>query len=109
MKGKSFDLIGFLIHLLPSVLLLLLLIFTWKKPKIASIIFFTCFIIATLFFHTYKNKNTFMLISFPILISSILLVWVGWFGKQESIILWIARVIIIAVVVFYGLFALDTV
>jgi|GEM_PF-6277388 len=79
----SDSIIGFFISLLPSVFLLLLLLFTWKKPKAACIVFFNGFIMTTLFFHTYRNAAVFMIISLPVLIPSVLFVWVAWFSKQD--------------------------
>jgi uncharacterized membrane protein YjdF len=55
--------IGWFMHLLPAIIPLGILIFTWKKPKLAGILF-TLFGVATiLFFNTYLNLTSFLTIS----------------------------------------------
>jgi uncharacterized membrane protein len=64
--------IGFFMHLIPSFILLAILIFTWKKPKIAGI-FFALFGIATImFYNTYREWMSFLIISLPPILAGIL-------------------------------------
>ncbi len=63
-------LMGFIIHLIPSFILLAGLIIAWKNEKIGSYIFLGLCIVMTLFFHTYKKLGTFLIMSLPILIIS---------------------------------------
>lgn len=63
---------GFFMHLIPSFILLAILIFTWKKPKIAGI-FFPLFGIATIFYYgTYSDWRIFSMISLPPILAGIL-------------------------------------
>lgn len=63
---------GFLIHLLPSLLLVLVLILTWKKPLPAGILFFIAGIGFTFLFRTYKEFLTFLIISLPLILIGVL-------------------------------------
>ncbi|MFA5071660.1 MAG: hypothetical protein WC511_04865 [Candidatus Pacearchaeota archaeon] len=64
--------LGFFMHLIPSFILLAILIFTWKKPKIAGI-FFGLFGIATIFYYgTYSDWRIFLMISLPPILAGIL-------------------------------------
>lgn len=57
--------LGFLMHLVPSFILLTILIFTWKKQKLAGI-FLVLFGIATIFYYgTYSDWRIFFMTSFP--------------------------------------------
>jgi hypothetical protein len=63
---------GFLIHNIPVFILVLLLIFSWKKEKTGGIIFIILGLVFTFFFRTYTRIETFLLISFPPILSGIL-------------------------------------
>ncbi len=55
--------IGFLIHLLPTIILLLTLILTWKIPKIAGTLFILEGIATVFVFNTYRDWFTLLIIS----------------------------------------------
>ena len=59
-------------HLIPSLILIAITFLAWKKEKIGGIIFILLSIIFTIFFKTYNDIITFLLISLPILITGIL-------------------------------------
>ncbi len=63
---------GFFMHILPSLLLLLILILTWKRPLPAGILFLLAGIVFTYIFHTYMNFVTFIIISLPLFLIGIL-------------------------------------
>lgn len=67
-------LLGFLIHNIPSLLLLLTLLFTWRKPLFAGIFFFALAILLSLFWHTYKNPTTFLIFTVPMLVIGFLFI-----------------------------------
>lgn len=64
---------GIIIELLPAVLLIVILIFTWRKPLSGGIIFLILGILFTLFFDTTRTVLTFFLISFPPILIGVLL------------------------------------
>lgn len=67
--------IGFLIHLLPTIILLATLVLTWKKPTIAGILFVIEGIATIFVFNTYSDWFVFLIISvIPILVGIMFLV-----------------------------------
>lgn len=64
--------IGFLIHLIPTFLLIGVLIFAWFKPKIGGILFLSLGIVFAIFFKSYEEIISFLLIPFPLIIIGIL-------------------------------------
>jgi hypothetical protein len=65
-------LLGLIVHLIPSIVLVVLLVVSWKCEKIGGALFIIVGIIFTIFFNTYKDVITFMLISGPAFIIGIL-------------------------------------
>lgn len=55
---------GFIIHLLPSIILVIILIVFWKKPTYSGLSFIILAILFTIFYKTYTNLISFILISF---------------------------------------------
>lgn len=72
---------GFLIHNIPSVLLLLMIFLLWNMPFWTGIIFICLGILFTGFFRTFERFDSFMLISFPVFVSGILFVWASFKKK----------------------------
>jgi hypothetical protein len=64
--------LGFLMHLIPSFILLAILIFTWEKPKIAGIIFAIFGIATIIYYNTYAGLISFLMISLPPILAGIL-------------------------------------
>ncbi len=62
----------FIVHLMPTILLALVLIFTWRKPLTAAIIFLILGFGFTLIFRTYQNLVTFLIISLPLILMGVL-------------------------------------
>ncbi len=60
--------VGLIIHLIPSILILIITGYAWKKPLWASVGFVAFFVFATLYFRTYKHALNFTIISLPLLI-----------------------------------------
>jgi hypothetical protein len=54
---------GFLIHNIPTFILIISLFFAWKKEKIGAILFILIGIVSTLYFHTYQQITTFILLT----------------------------------------------
>lgn len=64
--------IGFFIHLLPPIIFLLILIFTWKKPKLAAISFALVGVMTIFFWNTYRELFVFLIISLIPILTGIL-------------------------------------
>lgn len=59
---------GFLIHNIPSFILIIILIVSWKRPFIGGVMFLAISVLFTFFFRTYNNIFSFILISIPLVI-----------------------------------------
>lgn len=70
-----FDMIiGFLIHLIPSFILIIVTIIAWKKEFLGGILFILLSILFTIFFNTYKEIISFILISLILFIIGLLFI-----------------------------------
>ena len=65
-------LIGLFMHLIPSFILIILLVIAWKWEKIGGWLFIVLSIIFTIFFKTYQDIISFLIISLPVLVIGIL-------------------------------------
>lgn len=63
---------GFLIHNIPVFFLTFLLILAWKKEKIGGLLFMFTGIVMTIFFRTYQDISTLLLISAPPIVIGVL-------------------------------------
>ncbi|MFZ2390651.1 MAG: hypothetical protein WAW15_02455 [Minisyncoccales bacterium] len=63
---------GFLMHNIPTILLIVSLAYAWKKTRTGGIIFIILGIAFSFFYGTYERLDTFMLISFPLLLTGTL-------------------------------------
>lgn len=63
---------GFLIHLIPSFVLLLLLLIAWRNERFGGATFIFLAVVFTLFFKTYSEILLFFLISFPVFVIGVL-------------------------------------
>ena len=59
-------LIALFMHLIPTFLLIGLLVIAWKKEFIGGIIFLVLAVVFTIFFNTYRELITLLLISGPV-------------------------------------------
>ena len=64
--------LGFLMHLIPSFIFLIIILISWKKELFGGILFIILGIIFTLFFKTYQIWQSLVFISLPVLIIGIL-------------------------------------
>ena len=60
--------LGLLMHNIPSIILLLILILTWKKPLLAGLLIIAIGIIMTIYFRHYTRWDIFFVIEFPVLL-----------------------------------------
>ena len=54
-------------HLIPSFIMLTGLLIAWKRPFAGGILFLLLAVLFTLFFHTYRRPDAFLLLTFPLL------------------------------------------
>ena len=84
MEGTILEKIGgFLIHLLPNFILLAILFVAWRFEKIGGILFILAGIIFTLFFRTYQQIMSILLVSFPLFLIGFLFLLNGF--KQTRV------------------------
>jgi hypothetical protein len=62
-------LLGLLMHNIPSLVMLLMLIITWKKPFFGAVFFFILGILLTIFFRFYQHWFTLLAFTAPLLIA----------------------------------------
>lgn len=75
MEGTLFQKTGgFLVHNIPVIIFALLLVFAWKEEKKGGYLFIVLGIAFTFFFKTYQRIDTFLLISFPVILVGILFI-----------------------------------
>jgi len=72
------------VHLMPTLILTLIVIFTWRKPLTAAIIFFILGFGFTLIFKTYTNWLIFLVISLPLILIGILFLLEKLFIKKKD-------------------------
>ena len=86
------QLVGFLIHLIPSFVLLAILIISWKRELVGGIIFIIIGVIMSLFVfkHNYKMNHSVsmslaivLMITFPFVVAGILFVLSHYFKKKN--------------------------
>jgi len=65
---------GFFVHLIPSFILVLTWLISWKKPLMGGSIFILLSIAFAFFFRTYRSVPTFLLITFPVALVGILFI-----------------------------------
>lgn len=73
-QGYGFweTIVALFMHLIPSFILTAILVVAWKNEEVGGIIFLALSLIFTIFFNTYKNLVSFLMMSFPLIIIGIL-------------------------------------
>lgn len=71
----SSSIIGFLIHLVPSLLVITLLVISWKKECFGSWLFIMLGGAFMMYFKTYTSISSFMMISFPLFLIGLLFLY----------------------------------
>ncbi|MFW5985759.1 MAG: DUF7670 domain-containing protein [Halanaerobiales bacterium] len=69
--------VGFIIHLIPSFLLVVILIVSWKKYLLGGWLYIALAIVSIVFFHTYRHVMSFLVISLPLLTVGATYIWSG--------------------------------
>jgi hypothetical protein len=76
--------VEFIIYVSPSLLLLFLLAFTWKRPAMAAIVFLGAAILFMFFFHTYRSLAQFGLLTAPLLFPAMLFYLASRTSRSEA-------------------------
>lgn len=69
---------NFLIHLIPSFILIGCLFVGWKYPILGGLLFLVTGLVFTIYFGTYNNVSNFLLISLPLLVIGFLFIISRW-------------------------------
>lgn len=72
--------VGLLMHNIPTIILVLALVFAWKKEKMGGYLFIVLGLLFAFFFKAYERIDTFLMISFPAILAGALFIWGG--GKK---------------------------
>jgi len=75
---------GFFVQLIPSFILALTLLISWKKPLIGGSIFILLSIAFAFFFRTHRTVPTFLLITFPVALVGILFITFDLVAKKSG-------------------------
>jgi len=65
------------IHLIPSFILIACLVIAWKREMVGGGLFLIMGVIFTIFFHTYRRLDIFLIISLPLLLIGALFIISG--------------------------------
>jgi len=74
---------GFLMHLIPTFILVLTLLISRKKPLLGGSIFILLSIAFSFFFKTYRSVPTFLAITFPVALVGILFIAFDLAAKKK--------------------------
>jgi hypothetical protein len=78
MEGTALEKLGgFLMHNIPTIILIFALAFAWKNEKKGGYLFVVLGLLFTFFFKTYQVPATFLSISLPVIIIGLLFLWSG--------------------------------
>lgn len=69
--------------MVPSFVLLIILVISWKKPYIGGSIFILISIAFTLFFRTYRTLPTFLAITLPVALVGILFILLPVLARKK--------------------------
>jgi hypothetical protein len=75
---------GFSVHLIPSFILVLTLLISWKKPLIGGSIFILLSMAFAFFFRTYRSVPAFLGITFPVALVGILFIIFDLVAKKSG-------------------------
>jgi hypothetical protein len=71
--GTMKEFLGFLINISPGLIIAIASVYGYFRPKYGRILFLVISIVYTLYYNTYKNVGTFMGLSFPLIVITIIL------------------------------------
>ncbi len=68
---------GFLIHLLPTFVLLATLLIAWKRPTVGGLLFLGIALLFTVFFNWTADWPTLLILGTPLVVIGVLFLWDG--------------------------------
>ena len=77
------NILGLIMHLVPSFILMLVLFVAWKNEKLGAVLFAILGVIFTIFFNSYRELVTFAIISLPLFAISSALLLSHYFRNKE--------------------------
>ncbi len=77
-ESFGMQLLGFLIHLAPSFILAILLVFSWNRPCLGACTFGVATLAFCLWFRTYTRWPSFVGITVPMIVVSLLFALAYW-------------------------------
>lgn len=77
------NILGLIMHLVPSFILMLVLFVAWKNEKLGAVLFAILAVIFTIFFNSYRELVTFAIISLPLFAISSALLLSHYFRNKE--------------------------
>ena len=75
---------GFFMQSIPSIILLLILFISWKKPLFGGTLFILFSIAFTLYLGTYRSLSTFLVLTFPVVLVGILFIALDLMTKKSG-------------------------
>ena len=85
-EGYGFweTLLALFMHLIPTLLLLVLVIATWKRPLVAGILFLGVAIIFFFWFHGYESWQGFLIVDLPLIVVGVLFLLNHKYNKKDG-------------------------
>ena len=77
------NILGLIMHLVPSFILMLVLFVAWKNEKLGAVLFAILVVIFTIFVNSYRELVTFAIISLPLFAISSALLLSHYFRNKE--------------------------
>lgn len=74
---------GFLIHLTPVYILIVLTIIAWRWPLIGGALFLLCAVVFTLFFNWFGEWQLLLLMAGPLVVIGVLFLTDGWWRREQ--------------------------
>jgi hypothetical protein len=75
---------GFFMHLIPSFILVIALVISWKRPVAGGCILIFLSLLFTVFFQTYRSFPNFLIISLPLAVIGVLFIVFNPMAKKKS-------------------------
>jgi hypothetical protein len=76
---------GFLVHNIPTFMLLAALIIAWKSERIGGLILILLFFGLGIIFKSYTSNPASLIILFPVLLAGIMFILHSWLSDKKSI------------------------
>jgi uncharacterized membrane protein len=76
--------LGFLMHLIPSILIALTCFYAWKHHKNGGVLFLVLGMVSVFYFNTYKVLSIFALISLPLFVIGALFITYHYINNKNG-------------------------